>query len=115
MIFPQGAQALRNRGIIEPLVWWRGFSEDCVKSCGPHELDSSGAVLAYAGDERKSVSCRNVELARPMVEHHFVVWQESPQEWVDFRVAVLGKGERHRDRQRVGVGGAAPRFVVYKG
>jgi len=26
-----------------------------------------------------------------MVEHHFVVGQESPQEWIDFRVAVLAR------------------------
>ncbi len=115
MIFPQGAQTLRNRGIIEPLDRWRSFSQDCFKPFGPHELDSSGAVLADAGDERKSVSCRNVELARPVVEYHFVVGQESPQEWIDFRVSVLGESERHRDRQRVGVGGDAPRLVVCKG
>ena len=48
--------------------------------------------------ERKGVSCRNVELARPVVEHHFVVGQESPEECIDFLVAMLGESERHRDR-----------------
>ena len=31
---------------------WRSFSQDCFKPFGAHELDSAGAVLADAGDER---------------------------------------------------------------
>ena len=38
-----------------------------------------------------------------MIEHDFVVGQESPEIRIDFRIPVFGESEGHGDRERVGV------------
>src|SRR3981081_1479437 len=98
VVLAQGAQAQGNTGFIEPFNRGQGISQDGFKPFGPHELDRSGAVLADTSDEPECVPCRDMEFARPMVEHHFVVGQESPQVRIDLGISMLGECEGHRNR-----------------
>src|SRR5580658_7835662 len=112
MVGPQCPKPFGYGGIVQPFDLGRGLTEDCVETLRSDELDGASAVFADIGNECESVSRRDVEFARPIVEDLLVVGQKPPEKRIDFGMAVLGEGEWHRDGKWISVGSGAPLFAV---
>ena len=60
------------------------------KALRTNELHGSGRVFPNMGDQSKRTARRDVVLLRPSFNYFLVVWQQAPEEGVNFGVAVLG-------------------------
>jgi len=107
------AQTLGDARLVEP-VDRASAPRSATGTVRWREPDGARTVLPHVRHEAEGVSGGYLEAPRPALDDQLVVREQSPQVRIDLRVPVLDQGERHRQRDGIGLGGEPPAIGVFE-